>query len=205
MLFNNTILIHWKLFNGKIFIAGGLASILPEQLGIWSYPYPLRFNNKANPQVLVCDQFKKSMADGEQTIFNMVNGLCGNMLLSRRINHADELNMRLIKDAIILYKAERHFLHNTFPFWPVGFTRINNHNSWDAVGLVSRDNSRAFIAVWRLGSGEEFQEIPVYNFAGKHAVIRQIYPNGEDYKSDYYYNYRNGIITVQLCKQYTAR
>lgn len=185
-------------------IGGALAGILPEQAGIWAYPYPLLFNDKAQPEVLESEEYQSSMADGEQTIFNMVNGLCGNMYLSGHIEVADELNMRLIKEGVALYKKERRHIHNAYPIWPMGFTRINGINSWASVGLVSEDDSRILLAVWRLDSDTDCCQIPFLKWAGKKARVGQLYPE-KGFDVDYRYEACSGVLTICLPKTYQAR
>ena len=97
-------------------LGGGLAAVLPEQLGIWAYPYPLLFSDMKNPDALKTKAYQDMMKDGEQTIFNMINGMCGNMYLSGHLEAADELNMGLIKEGIAIYKVERKHIHNSYPF-----------------------------------------------------------------------------------------
>ena len=46
------------------------------------------------------------MADGEQTIFNMINGFCGNMLLSGHFDYADEYNNCLLYTSIASILSE---------------------------------------------------------------------------------------------------
>ncbi|MCL5270110.1 MAG: alpha-galactosidase, partial [bacterium] len=79
-------------------ILGSLAAVLPEQLGVWVYPLPLLFPNLKNPAILKTPEYQASMADGEETIFNVVNGLCGNFYLSGRLDAADAANMALIQE-----------------------------------------------------------------------------------------------------------
>lgn len=185
-------------------LCGSLAGVLPEQAGNWSYPYPLLSEHLSNPDIIKSEEYRKNMEDGEQTIFNMVNGMCGNMYLSGRIDVADDMNFKLIQEGVNLYKKEKQHIHNSFPFWPIGFTCFNELNSWVSVGLANEDNSRVLLAVWRLGSSEKHVELPIYKWQGKKAVVKQLYP-AEGYDVMYYYNVDKGILTVNLSKMYQAR
>jgi len=185
-------------------LIGSLAGVLPEQLGIWAYPYPLLFSDINQPEVLTSDKYQDGMKNGEQTIFNLVNGLCGNLYLSGHLEVADKLNMDLIKEGICLYKKERAHIHNSYPFMPIGFNCINNKNSWAAVALANKENTRLLLAVWRLGSADEFKELPLYGWEGKCAVITQIYPE-KGYEIETYYNRVKGVLTVHMPDTYTAR
>lgn len=185
-------------------IGGSLAGVLPEQLGIWVYPYPLLYLDRKNPESLSDPQYLAKMADGEETIFNMVNGLCGNLYLSGHPEIADELNRSLIIEGVALYKKERPHLHNSFPIWPLGFTRLNDKNTWASAGLVNEDNSRVLLAVWRLESALPYQELPLAKWSGKKAAVRQIYP-AKNFGVDFHYNEIRGSLTVHLPKNYQAR
>jgi alpha-galactosidase len=185
-------------------IAGSLAAVLPEQLGIWTYPWPIAINDYDKIEKVQTEEYKKSMEDGEQTVFNLVNGLCGNMYLSGHIDCADDKNTALIKEGIELYKAERSFIHNAYPFWPLGFNKINDENTWAALGLASEDNKRVLLAVWRLKSSEDYMELPLYKWQGRKASVKQLYPQ-KDYHSEVYYNSQKGSLTVQLDMPFTAR
>lgn len=185
-------------------LGGALAGILPEQAGIWVYPYPLLYEKINHPEILYSPEYRAMMEDGEQTIFNMINGMCGNLYLSGHIDAADELNKELIKEAIDLYKKERKFIHNSYPIWPIGFTRINDEKTWAVVGLENEDKTRTLIAVWRLRSSEDIQEIPLHHLQGKCVDVKQIYP-ADGFESKCYYSEFKGCLVVQLAKNYQAR
>jgi len=191
-------------YNYPSILTGTLAAVLPEQLGIWVYPYPMLFKQMNHPEIFASEEHKASMADGEQTIFNMVNGLCGNICLCGCLNETDSLNMNLIKEAITLYKKERTHIQNSYVSWPIGFTRMNVKNSWAAVGLSNENNTRVLLAVWRLGSVEEYKELTLHGWAGQNAVIRQLFP-AKNYDKKFYYNKRKGKLTVHLTKMFQAR
>lgn len=186
-------------------INGCLASLLPEQAGIWSYPIPLLFNDLNQPELIQKPSYHKQFEDGEQTIFNMINGMCGNMYLSGHINAADEKNFSLIKEGVELYKKERKHIHNAYPIWPLGFCRINDNKTWTAIGLINEDNNRILLAVWRLGSHDEYYDIVVPHMAGKKVVVRQLFPLAEEYRVEYFYNSEGGKLTLRLPMQYQAR
>lgn len=185
-------------------LGGSLAGVLPEQLGIWAYPYPLLFMNMNHTEILTGAEYQESMRDGEQTIFNMVNGLCGNMYLSGHLEVADRANMELIKEGTALYKAERKHLHNGYPIWPIGFTSISEKNSWACVGIANEENTRILLAVWRLDSAEEYIELPIHKWKNRKADVRQLYPK-RGYKVDTCYNAEKGVLAVHMPKPYTAR
>jgi len=185
-------------------LAGSLATVLPEQLGIWAYPYPLLHRNLSNPDLVRSEPYQQSMADGEQTIFNLVNGLCGQLYLSGRIDAADRHNAALIAEGVSLAKRERSFIANAYPVWPIGFTRIGNANSWASVGLVSEQSDRMLLAVWRLGSHDEYMELPLRGWNGYEAEVRMLYP-AECGAVHYGYNAYKGSLTVRFPRSFQAR
>ncbi|MFD0716154.1 glycoside hydrolase family 36 protein [Paenibacillus sp. GCM10027626] len=185
-------------------LGGSLATVLPEQLGIWAYPYPLLHSNLGSPETVDTDRYRESMASGEQTIFNMVNGLCGQLYLSGRIDAADERNAALITEGVGIAKRERAFVRCAYPFWPIGFTRIGDSNSWASVGLMSEEAERMLLAVWRLGSHDEYMELPLRGWANHSAEVNVLYPAGCQLIESYY-NKRKGSLTVRFPGQYQAR
>lgn len=186
-------------------IGGVLAGVLPEQAGIWAYPYPLLFKDRGNPALVTSLDYQQSMEDGEQTIFNMVNGLCGNMYISGRLNAADAYNRSLVREAVSLYKQERNHIHNAFPIWPLGFSRISDRRSWASVGLVREDQSRILLAVWRLESEEEFSKLFLHGWKGRLAVVKQLFPSEPSSHVQTHYNALDGTLTVRLTKRNQAR
>ena len=185
-------------------ITGALAGLLPEQAGIWAYPIPLALANKDTPEVLKSKTYHELMSDGEQTIFNMVNGMCGNLYLSGRIDFADDKNFSLIKEAIALYRSERGHIHSAYPIWPLGFTKLNDLESWASMGLVNEKKTRILLAVWRLDSAKDCYEFPLYQWAGEKASVKLLYPK-QDKTTQYSYNQHKGTLTVFLPKMRCAR
>jgi alpha-galactosidase len=185
-------------------LAGSLAVVLPEQLGIWAYPYPLLFLEMGKPEILFTEAYRAKMADGEQTIFNMVNGLCGNLYLSGRLDAMDKTNCALVAEGVSLYRSERAFIQQAFPFWPLGFNRIPDEHTWACVGLESEDRQRALLAVWRLGSDQEWQTIPLPAWQGKLATVRQVYPE-KGYEVPAQFHLQPGTLTVRFSKPWSAR
>lgn len=185
-------------------ITGTLAALLPEQAGIWAYPWPLLFDRMNQPEVLASEAYRVQMADGEQTIFNMINGLCGNLYLSGRLDFMDERNLALVKEAVALYKRERSHTHHAYPIWPLGAKPYMNDDCWASLGLASEDNNRVLLAVWRLDSAQAYQELPLHRWAGRAASIRQIYPLEQE-AAKFHYCADKGSLTVELPRRRQAR
>lgn len=191
-------------YNNPSIITGSLAAVLPEQCGNWSYPYPLPYKQANNEALAQSPDYWQVFSDGEETIFNMINGICGAMYLSGHIHRADELNKRLIREGVQLYKQLRSFTHSSYPFWPIGFTRIGDTNAWAAAGFRSEDDSTVLLAVWRLASGQSYMELPIRCWAGKSATVSQLYPS-TDLEVPHYYNRVTGTLTVRMPKTFQAR
>lgn len=186
-------------------IGGMLAAVLPEQNGIWAYPYPLLVAHRDAPEMLDDASYRSGMEDGEQTIFNMINGLCGNLYLSGRVDKADAFNTSLIKEAIARYKAERAHIRNSYPVWPLGFKQVNDNTGWNSVGTASMDGSRILLAVWRLDSEEDVATLPIGGWANQAAEVRQLYPEAAAKIVDFRYDVAEGTLHVKLPLRNQAR
>ncbi|MHB1461544.1 MAG: glycoside hydrolase family 36 protein [Armatimonadota bacterium] len=184
-------------------IVGSLGGILPEQLGNWVFPYPLLYPNISNLGILDTPEYLATMADGEETVFNVVNGLVGNFYLSGHIDKADEFNMGLIQEGVSLYRELRSFIRQSFPFWPTGMTGIQ-HQTKASVGLINEAKTEAILAVWRLEKGDEMLELPLKHFSGKKPCIEQIYPS-KGFECQWSWNAHSGVLTVKLPKACTGR
>ncbi len=185
-------------------IAGSLAAVLPEQLGIWAYPWPLLFPQKDDASVLQDDAYRAQMADGEQTVFNMVSGLCGNMYLSGHIDCADAFNQALIREGIALYKAERAFIARSHPLWPSGMSRFMDADTWVSIGLTDDDESRILLAVWRLASAAPEFTLCLPRMSGRTVRVRQLYP-ARGFTVPTTWNPARGVLTVRLAAPNSAR
>jgi alpha-galactosidase len=186
-------------------ISGSLANVLPEQLGIWSYPYPHLFFDRDNQNIIESEDYISQMKNGEQTVFNMVNGLLGITYLSGRIDKADDYNFTLIKEALELAKAERKFIANSYPLWPNGFSKIADIKSFACVGLQNEEESRVLLAVWRMSSDKECYSINLGKFKNKSIRIKQLYPSNNKFLTKTYFDENTEMLEVYLKEQNTAR
>lgn len=159
-------------------INGTLLCLLPEQLAIWSYPYP-RIFWEMNGENYLTPAYQAKMRNGEQTIFNLVNGLMGNMLLSGKIDRADGENLELIARAVALWKTLRKFIAGSVPVYPLGVAHLDDSSVFAAQGL--KKGKRILIAVWRREGGDPQIWIPVKGLKR----IKEIFPC------------RNNEVTVQ--------
>ncbi|MFD2612485.1 glycoside hydrolase family 36 protein [Paenibacillus gansuensis] len=192
-------------YNYPSILQGSLAAILPEQAGIWAYPYPLAFLEQNTPGVVLSESFQAKMKDGEETVFNMINGLCGNMYLAGHLYAADSWNMALIQQATALYKQERGHIRRSVPVYPTGLLKLKEQQAWGSIGLWHKDQNRMLLAVWRLGSAEDRFEVPLNDWFSGETSIRQLYPQEDVFQAPFYYSKSAGKLTVHFSKPYTAR
>jgi alpha-galactosidase len=183
-------------------INGSLANVIPEQAGIWVYPNPHLFpENQAGREVFRSPERRAALADGEETVFNVVNGLCGNFYLSGRIECLDEENRALLREGVAVYKEERPFIRESFPVWPLGRCRLNDAG-FAAQGLISPDGRRLLLAVWRLASTEDTVKIDLSRWCAAGATVKLRYPfapRGMEFV------YGEGVLSVRLPKPNSAR
>lgn len=150
-------------------INGAELCLLPEQISVWAYPYPRVFW-EMNGDDYLTPAYISERSDGEETIFNIINGMMGNMLLSGKIDVADEENFQLIRRGVALLKEWRPFVDNASPIYPLGCARLTDRNSFVAHGL--KRGKTVLLAVWR----REGQESRVFVPLGKITAVRELYP-----------------------------
>ena len=185
-------------------VMGAAAGLLPEQMGVWSYPWPLLVSHREEPEILDTPAYHAQMADGEQTIFNMVTGMCGNLYLSGRIDKADVHNLALIREGLAVYKAERAHIHNAYPFQPCPQPRFMERDAWASHGLANAENTRVLLAVWRLQSTAAYQEFQIPGWAGRQVAVKQRYPAAIP-RAEWHWRAADGVLTVHLPIQNQAR
>lgn len=159
-------------------IQGESAILLPEHNGVWAYPYPLLFNDREKPGILSSDNYFDIMKNGEETIFNMVNGMCGVMLLSGHIECADDYNTTLIHEATSLYKTNRDFIKTAYPVYPTGIITLCERDAWASFGYINETKTKMLLTVWRLGSLLDNFEISLYKYFGQRNIsVKMLYPS----------------------------
>lgn len=125
---------------------GTLLQLLPEQIGIWAYPYP-RIFWEMNGEEYLTEQYRAQMSDGRQTAFNMITGMMGRLYLSGKIDRADAFNFSLICRATALYKELREEIAESYPVYPLGTASWLDETSVIAQGF--RHGKHLLLAVWR--------------------------------------------------------
>lgn len=181
-------------YNYPSIIIGSAAQYAHEKAGIWSYPMPVHF--EARETETFGDEWRSQFNDCEETIFNMVNGMCGNLYQSGRLEHSDEANLAYVSEGIAAYKKMRGDIVKAHPILPTGTCLIGERCS-AAFGLEAPDRSHAYLAVWRIGTDDELVKIDLSKYGYKRASA--FYPSTTECRLE------DGILTVKLPKEYSAR
>ena len=114
-------------------LAGAMASVLPEQLAVWSYP--------------------QSEASVDEAAFNMVSAMLCRIHQSGHLANLPEANLKQVQKGIEVYKQYiSPHISKSVPFYPLGLPQITDNISPVALGI--RDEKTEFIAVWRLSGPE---------------------------------------------------
>lgn len=180
-------------------VTGSLAGVLPEQLGIWSFPYSLRYAQRTEPELLAQPEYIAKMADGEETVFNMVSGMAGNLYLSGYLSYADEKNLQLVQESMALYKGMRSFIRQSFPLLPCGFNGIEQDDSFAVLLLENAEKTQGYLYIWRRGSRSDTVSVPLSGYK----QAEKIYPQKAEY--DCALTWKDDTLQVTLQKPYTAR
>lgn len=175
-------------------IVGNSALVPPEKAGVWCYPYPLKFEDRENNDIT--EREKTEYRDGEQTIFNAVNAAMGLPYLSGRIENIDEINLKLYKEAVILFKELRAFVSNSYPIYPLGFLGICEKRAF-SFGYADEDKNEIILAAWNLTDNAVTHKCDIDG--NYDAEI--IYPRGAKEKVFF----SHGTLTVEFSKGETAR
>lgn len=186
-------------YNNPSIVAGSLVTLQPEKCGIWSYPYPLKYEDRMeDAEEFFKNKCPDDFTDGEETVFNMINSMFGVMYMSGHIDYADELNTRLMKEGISLYKENKDFTKSSYPIFPSGMIKIYDKGYY-SLGLMKDD--RILLAVWKIDAIEDAKTIDLSQYVGDGAEVKVVYPL--DLKTEF--NYINKKLTVKLDGKYSAR
>ncbi len=181
-------------FNYPAIVVGVGATMEPEKAANWDYPYALTkaehrvFNS--DPQIL--QNLIARYADGEATIFNMINGFMGVMYLSGRLEYADAKNEALIREGITLYKSHRGEIIRSVPVFPTGMPAMGQPG-YVTYGLKTDDV--ILLAVWRMMTRDENFSFDLSRYGAK--SVEQIYPSA-DLSSRFVFAQSTGRMTVEM-------
>jgi alpha-galactosidase len=110
-------------------VTGSSAAVLPEQLGIWSYPVA-----DSNP---------------DKASFNLVTAMMGRIHQSGRLDQLAPSAFECVRDGIDVYKKVlRQHTAQAIPFYPLEMPDVTDSQSPVALGM--RSPGFNWMAVWRL-------------------------------------------------------
>lgn len=178
-------------------LIGTMAMMPPEKAGIWSYPYPMLYSYIG--QTKIDDKFIKEWADGEQTIFNMINGMIGILYLSGHIDNCDEKNLLLIKEGVSVYKTYRDWLRKSYPAFVMPMKHLSD-KTFNAFGLIDETGEQMILAVWNLQDVNNIVEIDLTRYNME--KVKKLYPTNFEGVT---YVYEKNILSVKFNKHYSAR
>ena len=154
------------------------------------------FDNREN-HVLPLSEIARH-ADGEETIFNVVNAFMGKMYLSGRIEQMDEKNWVLLKEGVDLYKQYWDMISKSSPIYPNGRIRMSQQEGY-ALGLIDNHSNVCLLAVWNLADNAQAVEVNLKKYKFKHCEI--IYPSMQKIP----FSFDDGILSVDFSKGKMAR
>ena len=161
--------------------AASPSALTPEQSAIWSYP--LR------------------EGDDEEVVFNMINAL---LLRVHQSGHLAELSPRrreLVKEALDYYKQIRKDIPESFPFWPLGLPKREDH--WMSLGLRRTEKLVIYLAVWRVGGDASSQVLSLPELRGEELSIRCAYP--QNFEGTWSWDATAAELNITLPQPRTAR
>lgn len=135
--------------------AGAPSGVTPEQAAVWVYPQP---------------EF-----EDEELRFSIVNGLLARPQLSGGIWKLTQEQIKVVADAMAVYRTYRERIPGMAPLWPIGLPGW--YDDWIAHGLA--DDSGLLLAVWRRG-GERTIRLPLHAYHGPAADARVLFPRDVD-------------------------
>ncbi|MGA3199885.1 MAG: alpha-galactosidase [Halobacteriota archaeon] len=110
-------------------LVGASAAVLPEQLGVWSYPL--------------------INSDADQASFNMVTAM---MFRIHQSGHLDSLSPQAwaqVAEGIRIYRElVRKDIPDALPFYPLGLSDVTDSQKPVALGM--RSQRRTLLAIWRI-------------------------------------------------------
>lgn len=173
-------------------IVGAAAFLPPEKAGIWAYPYPLLFDDReeVEPPKAQLEGHK----DGRETVFNMVNAMCGFMYLSGKIHLADEKNTRLMQEAVQTYKGYKDTIKDRSVLFPLPMRRFAD-KSFHAYGLRGKEDTLLFL--WALEEKAFTLDLQKYGFTS----AEKSYPLCEDNVA---FSWKDGVLSVRFEAEYSA-
>lgn len=101
-------------------VCGTYMNALPEKVGVWCMPYPIRFREREKPVLEIAPP------SDEEVIFNLVNGMSGLMCMSTPLYLLTEKQKAWVKEGLETYKKVFPILRSGYPEYPLGLTHIRD-------------------------------------------------------------------------------
>ena len=173
-------------------LQGSLAEMPPEKAGVWGFSVLGDYYKKYDD--IDFSSRLPQMADGEQTVFNMVNAMMGCMYLSGWLDKADDYNKQLTKNAIDVYKGYRDMIARSHAVYPTGSIAICE-KGFATLGLLSETDGEMILAVWKIGASEQSVAVDLSKYVTENASAELIYPaeKGCDF------SFIGGRLSAKLC------
>ncbi|NUS14869.1 MAG: alpha-galactosidase [Streptomyces sp.] len=133
--------------------ASAPTAVPPEQGAVWAYPQP---------------EF-----DDDLIHFTLGGALLGRIHLSGHLNRMSAPQLRLVRDAVDVYRSIRRDLATALPFWPLGLPGWTDE--WLALGMRVPDGRTTYLSVWRRG-GETELRLRVGHLAGRPVQAEVLHP-----------------------------
>ena len=174
---------HYPYIMGNI-----LASVLPEQAAVWSYP-------------IDDDVFKSCPEDEvdakipeERVVINMVNALLGRIHLASRLFLLSDKKLNLIKEGIEFYNKIVPEKLESVPYLPKGYALFGD--TLVSAGIKTKD--KIYLAVWNL-NGDKHVELNLPEIIAKSASVA--YPKSLDTK----FTLKDNTLIVDFTEDAQAR
>ncbi|MBA2481024.1 MAG: alpha-galactosidase [Planctomycetes bacterium] len=155
------------------------AAATPEQCAVWAYPL--------------------KDGDREEVVFNQVNAMLMRIHQSGHLAELSAERRALVAEGIACYKRIRHHIRDAVPLWPLGMPRFGD--GWTCLGLSHGQTT--LLAVWRLGSDDDWCTLPVPHVTGDAPAIACIYPSFVD--CSWRWNAAARTLSVRMPERYRAR
>ncbi|MBQ4269429.1 MAG: hypothetical protein IJB97_07275, partial [Clostridia bacterium] len=127
------------------YIAGNvLATVLPEQAAVWSYP--VDSYGGVNEPFFPTKEWCEAHISEEQVAMNMINSFLGRIHLASHLELLSEKKLSLVKEGLAYYKTLTEAKKVGLPYLPLGFTGFGK--KLVASGLQTQD--KIYLAVWNL-------------------------------------------------------
>lgn len=158
--------------------SSALMMLLPEQSGNWAYPQP-------------------SMND-EEISFNLSTTMLGHFFLSGYLNHMNEKQRGLCKEAITVYtKVVQPIIASSVPFWPLGLPRWTD----DVVSVGLKTKQKSLFTVWARNVPESHRNVVLFlpQFTGVEVEISTVFPKRPDFQQwDLQWDKQRGIAMLHV-------